>query len=291
MDIIVVFNGLGNQMSQYALYLNKKRHAPETRFINLCKEHQGFELETIFGITYKKSFHEKLLKILFKISITEKFNIAFKPIQMIFRFFKVKIIHENYNYNFNKALLQEHPGITFYFGGWHSEKYFESIRKQLLQEFTFKIPSDKDNIELAQMILNSNSVSLHVRRGDYLEGNNINLFGDVATKDYFIKAISTILSTTTNPHFFIFSNDMVWVKDNLNLPNATYVTCNEKKNSWKDMYLMTLCKHNIISNSSFSWWGAWLNRNEGKIVISPSRFLKNDTFTDVYPDSWIKIAK
>lgn len=84
---------------------------------------------------------------------------------------------------------------------------------------------------------------------------------------------------------------MKWVKENLIINNVNYVNCNSGKNSWKDMYLISLCKHNIISNSTFSWWGAWLNKHANKIVISPNRFLKSDTVTDVYPESWIKISE
>jgi hypothetical protein len=98
-------------------------------------------------------------------------------------------------------------------------------------------------------------------------------------------------SKVENPHFFVFSNDLVWVKENIFIKNVTYVDCNAGKNSWKDMYLMSLCQHNIIANSTFSWWGAWLNKNKNKIVISPKRFLNSDTTTDVYPDAWTTLGE
>ena len=94
----------------------------------------------------------------------------------------------------------------------------------------------------------------------------------------------------TMPHYYIFSNDINWVKENFNFQSVTYVTHNSGKDSWKDMFLMSNCKYNIIANSSFSWWGDWLNRNKNNIVVSPTRFLNNDTISDIYPSHWIKIS-
>ena len=92
-----------------------------------------------------------------------------------------------------------------------------------------------------------------------------------------------------NITFFVFSDDIEWVKNNLCLSNCEYVECNVGINSWQDMFLMSQCKHNIIANSSFSWWGAWLNRNTNKIVITPSRFINLEENSDIIPDTWIRI--
>lgn len=290
MDIIIICNGLGNQMSQYAFYLQKKDISKSTYFIPFCRDHNGFELHTIFKIAEKEIIVQKLLYMLFRILLTDKVKIITTPVKKILNFFNCRIIRENFDYNFNKNYLIPSKGITFYYGGWHTEKYFSNVKETLLSTYKFDDLKEIENIGYIKDINNSNSISLHVRRGDFLNSSNINLFGGVCTKEYFEEAISKIESKIDNPHFFVFSNDMDWVKQNLRMNKVTYVTCNIGSNSWKDMYLMSLCKHNIVPNSTFSWWGAWLNKNPHKIIISPTRFLNNDKHTDVYPDSWIKIS-
>jgi hypothetical protein len=231
------------------------------------------------------------LYFLFRLLLTNKQPIIVKPIQIFLGKLNCKVVHENFDYNFKKEYLVKSNGITFYYGGWHSEMFFVSVKDELRRLFTFNILQDEENKSYSTKIVSTNSVSIHVRRGDFLNADNINLFGDVCNKEYFAKAIDLISRKVAEPHFFIFSNDMEWVRLNLKINNVTYITCNIGKNSWKDMYLMSLCKYNIVANSTFSWWGAWLNNNPNKIVIAPNRFLKNDTQTDVYPDSWIKLTE
>jgi hypothetical protein len=291
MDVVVFFNGLGNQMSQYAFYLQKRSIDKSTYFIPFCQDHNGLELDRVFGINCKEALIQKSLYILFRILLTDKIKIISNPVKRILNLLNCKIIKENFDYNFNKNFTIPSKGITFYYGGWHTEKYFLESKNAIVKEFEFTQPNDQENIAYITKINQTNSVSIHVRRGDFLNANNINLFGDICTKDYFIKAVALIESKVSNPHFFVFSNDLKWVKENLIINNVNYVNCNSGKNSWKDMYLISLCKHNIISNSTFSWWGAWLNKHANKIVISPNRFLKSDTVTDVYPESWIKISE
>jgi hypothetical protein len=291
MDVIVIFNGLGNQMSQYAFYLQKKNIDKSTCFISFCRDHNGLELDKVFGINTKENLIQKILYILFRILLTDKVKIISSPIKLILNLLDCKIVRENFDYNFKEKFMKPSRGITFYFGGWHADNYFSKSKETILKKFEFNEPDDKENLLVLNKIKQTNSVSIHVRRGDFLNAANIDLFGDVCTKSYFEKAITIIESRVTNPYFFIFSNDLEWVKENLLTKNVTYISCNSGKNSWKDMYLMSLCKHNIIANSTFSWWGAWLNKNSDKIVVCPSRFLKNDTFTDVYPNSWTKISE
>lgn len=290
MDVIIIFNGLGNQMSQYAFYLQKKNRTKSTYFIPFCKDHNGLELDRVFGINCRETYVQKFLYVLFRMLLTDKVKIVSDPIKRLLALLNCRIVKENFNYNFNKQFMIPSKGITFYYGGWHSENYFIDARDTILQEFEFTSPDDSENTNHINNIKAANSIAIHVRRGDFLNADNINLFGDVCTKKYFEKAIDFVELKVGNPHFFVFSNDLVWVKENLAISNVTYVSCNLGKDSWKDMYLMSLCKHNIISNSTFSWWAAWLNKNTNKIVISPSRFLKDDHRTDVYPDSWIKIS-
>lgn len=155
----------------------------------------------------------------------------------------------------------------------------------------FKFPPvhDSENCNYLSLIKTACSVSIHVRRGDYLDDLNLGIFGDICSKEYFQKAVSKIYTIFDNPHFFVFSNDLQWCMENLKLSSVTYVSGNIGPSSWKDMYLMTNCSHNIISNSTFSWWGAWLNPNPDKVVICPTRFTRDDTGLSIYPAEWIRV--
>jgi hypothetical protein len=290
MDIIVIFNGLGNQMSQYAFYLKKKAINSNSEFITFCNDHNGLELDRIFNINCRNNYKKKVLYVIFRILLTEKFKIFTYPVKAVLYFFGCKIIRENFKYNFNPEFLKSKRGINFYFGGWHSELYFKSETDQITKEFYFG-SSDLSRLNLMtlNLINSTNSVSFHVRRGDFLNKGNVELFGNICTLDYFKKAKTEIEKRISTPHYFIFSNDMEWVKLNIILENVTYVEGNESQNSWIDLYLMSKCKNHIIANSSFSWWGAWLNKYDNKIVICPSKFSNNDINTDVYPNSWLKI--
>ena len=143
---------------------------------------------------------------------------------------------------------------------------------------------DKTNEELLKQILeilneieNSNSISIHIRRGDYMSPENYNMYGCIATPTYYKKAIKVIEEKVENPTFFVFSNDMDWVKKNIQINSRVfYIDINSGNGSYKDMQLMSNCKHNIIANSSFSWWGAWLNENKNKIVIAPKKWINRE---------------
>jgi hypothetical protein len=288
MDVVVFFNGLGNQMSQYSFFLQKKTLNKSTHFISFSHHHNGMELDKLFNINLKTSLLQKALYILFRILLTDRLII--RPLSWAFKLINCKIIAEGYDYSFKRQYLMPSKGITFYYGGWHTEEYFSAIKDIIKSQFTFKTPDDPENVRYISEIRSGNSVSIHVRRGDYLNDANINLFGDVCNRSYFEQAINLIKTKISEPHFFIFSNDFSWVKANLQTDNVTYITANTDLNSWKDMYLMSICKHNIISNSTFSWWGAWLNNNSDKMVIAPSRFLKGDKSSDVYPEQWTKLS-
>ena len=140
-----------------------------------------------------------------------------------------------------------------------------------------------------KQIKTSKSVSVHVRRGDFLDSNNYKKYGAVCTLNYFLHAIEKMKTLVENPHFFFFTNDISWVENNFNGPDFTIININTAGNSWKDMFLISRCSHHINSNGSFSWWSSWLNKNENKIVIVPKNFMVNKYFEDIYPESWIQL--
>jgi hypothetical protein len=293
MDVVMLFNGLGNQMSQYAFYLNKKRISRSTRFMFSKKSqqiHNGYELENVFGIKYYDALTNKILYFIFNIIEYKKFTIISKPIIRLFKLVGIGVVNENEDYNFKAENLNSSKGLKFYVGGWHSEKYFVDIKDTILNTFQFKLKNlGEKNEEVLKRIKNCTSVSVHVRRGDFLDSNNYSKFGAVCTLNYFLSAIEKMRTMTEKPHFFFFTNDNAWVTNNFNSPDFTVININTSENSWKDMFLISNCLHHINSNGSFSWWSSWLNKNENKIVIVPKNFMVNKYFEDIYPESWFQL--
>jgi len=275
---IVINGGLGNQMFQYALYLALKDRGRKVKLdlslYSYLKMHNGYELEKCFGI---KKLDEKFSKWhLLKLRIVLKSKL--KPIVYVdFQYFNPKV--------FNTTSKYLH-------GYWQSEKYFIQIENQIRQAFVFK-GIDTLNAEIAAEIANNVSIALHVRRGDYL-GNSI--YSGVCTEDYYRTAIQLILSKISvneNIMFYVFSDDMEFSEKFIEKFKITYklININNGADSYKDMYLMSKCTHNIIANSSFSWWGAWLNDNPEKVIIAPQNWFNSleNNYQDIIPDNWIKL--
>lgn len=294
MDVIVIFNGLGNQMSQYAFYLAKCKKNRKCNIIfdpESQNRHNGSELEMIFNIKYPKNW---VFIILERILLLSK-NRFFK---CLFYLLGIRFLIEPRNYDFTPNLLEEGRSlVNFYIGGWHSEKYFLDIKQDVLESFVFHNKGENkiDQFEwVRKTILSSNnSVSLHVRRGDFLNASSDDFyqFGGVATTEYYKTAIDYIKGKIQNVDFFVFSNDIAWCKEEFGYAGFTYIECNSGPDSWRDLYLMTLCKHHINANSTFSWWGAWLTENEHTIVICPNQFIKNVLTKDIYPERWTRISE
>ncbi len=292
MDVVLIFNGLGNQMSQYAFYLAKRErnsHCVAVFNYHSRKEHNGFELGDIFGIYLNKNLKSRILQLICRIYTSTRFS----KIKGVMRLLGVRIINETPNYDYTPKMLNPYPalGINFYEGGWHSEKYFVAQKNEVKSIFRFPPINNESCLRFVNIIKSvDNSVSLHVRRGDYLniKPDNVYQLDGVASPDYYTRAIKKILSIAPDCRFFIFSDDLKWCRKEFACLDAYYVDCNIGKDSWRDMYLMTLCKHHINANSTFSWWGAWLAERSG-ITICPKNFLRNMETKDIYPESWIKL--
>ena len=176
-------------------------------------------------------------------------------------------------------------------GYWQNEKYFKDIRQMICEDIKFNPLTDKKNVEILKRIKESNSVSVHVRRGDYLDPGISHTYGGICTEDYYNKAIEYFLEKDNDSFFFFFSNDMEWTKKTFasNLKNAFFIDWNSGFNDYYDMLLMSQCKNNIVANSSFSWWGAWLNANPNKKVIAPQRWMNDGAAQETICSDWIKI--
>lgn len=268
MIIIKVQGGLGNQMFQYALYERMKRSGKNVKIditsYNTFNLHNGFELEKVFDLNIDYADELEVFSLIDRSYINE--------------------LEDNKIYNFQENIFQ--LDNCYLSGYWQNEKYFREMRDIILSTYKFNVYDEK-NIKMLEKIESTQSVSIHIRRGDYLLHPDLN---NVATREYYINAINIINEKVENPEFFIFSDDINWVRQNLSIENGTFIDHNSGKDSYKDMFLMSKCKHNIIANSTFSWWGAWLNANENNITIRPQIWMNSaEECDDICScDAWIK---
>lgn len=279
MKTVRLFGGLGNQMFQYAFGKLINADAYDISWFETVKKKSKATQRD-----YELSFFKCTPNL-----TTLKQNKNLKKINNFLALLNLKnnhtIIKEKPKNIYNPKLLKEKRGV--FKGYFQCAPYCESIRSQLLSDFVPKEKPNNENQKILDKISSTNSVSLHVRRGDYLHLQHIHPLCDL---NYYQKAIDFIASKVSEPHFFLFSDDIDWVKENLKIDFPyTIININQGKQSPWDIWLMKNCHHNIIANSSFSWWGAWLNENPNKIVIAPKIWVKNENPTDILPNEWHKI--
>jgi len=183
------------------------------------------------------------------------------------------------------------PDDRYLYGYFQSDRYFQDVRETLLQELTVKEPMDEANALIAREIKENDSVCLHVRRGDYISNEAANRILGVDLTDYYRRSVVLMKEKYADCRFFIFSDEPEWVRSNLDLGDrSTVVDINPPERAEQDLRLMSMCKHFIIANSSFSWWGAWLSTNSEKTVIAPNQwFLDDRNVKDRCPEDWIRL--
>ena len=295
MIIIKLQGGLGNQMFQYAI--GKKLSL-------LNKTKLKLDLSFLLDRTPRSNFTYRDYNLnIFNLTIESATPKEIKP---FVNYLGSKIKRKIYTHLFlgknNKYINEKQltcdpdifklTGNIYLDGYWQTEKYFNDIKNILYNDFTIKIPQDEKNQEIAKIIKNSNSVSIHIRRGDYIENKQTYNIHGICDLDYYYNCINLLLKQLKNPYFFIFSDDHQWAKENLKLDYPmTFVDHNNASKNYEDLRLMSQCKHNIIANSTFSWWGAWLNQNPNKIVYAPQKWFNDSSrdTKDLIPDQWIKV--
>jgi hypothetical protein len=201
-----------------------------------------------------------------------------------------KLVREKSEHVFDPAVLAA-GSDAFLWGFWQSPKYFAGAEAEIRNAFKFRHSLSGEALALAGKIKNSNSVAIHVRRGDYLSSKYRHLYGETNI-DYYLKAIEYIAEHIKLPSFFVFSDDVAWCKENIKPPfPTTYVDdASRGPKSSFHMQLMSLCKHNVIANSTFSWWPAWLNADKDKIVVAPKKWLASSEYEeDIIPEGWVKL--
>jgi len=264
MKIIRFSGGLGNQMFMYALYKKLSLKFPVKADLTFYKQNElnrVFELEKKFNIKVDVATKEEILKA--------KDDLPLKKYRKNFGLIKKNNIIEDI-FKYNKFLFKKN--YSYYYGYWQDERYFQDIKDIIKESFKFKC---KESI-----IFKKNSVSILVRRTDFLTDK---LLCDIANLEYFEKAIEIIKKKIDNPVFYIFSDDLEWCRENLKPEDEHHFV--DTRNG---MYLMSLCENNIIANSTFSWWSAWLNKNKNKIIICPEKYYNKGNKTP-YLEEWIKI--
>lgn len=289
MKIVKLLGGLGNQMFQYALACSIKAHQPDSEVLldlhcfKGYHKHNGYEIDKIFHPRFKAARLIDIAKIAYPYCSYNAWRIGSRVLPT-----RRSMIIEDLKETVDTSILSL-DGDFYYDGYWQSEEYFKDIRDSILKEFAFP-PFDERNQKCANNIMSTNSVSIHVRRGDFL---NHPLYKDICTLQYYEEAIKKVCSIAPIDHIVIFSNDIAWCKDHLTafLQNkkTTYIDWNKGQQSFNDIHLMSLCKHNIVANSSFSWWGAWLNQNPNKIVISPHVWDNSGSASSPICNDWIRI--
>lgn len=184
-----------------------------------------------------------------------------------------------------------HIKPPFYLDGyWQSAKYFQDSDKQIRADFQLNASSQIDQSELLDQISSTNSIALHIRRGDYITNTQYAAIYHHCSLDYYQQAAALLAQKITKPHFFIFSDDLDWVRANLKIDYPICFVANDYPD-FQALILMSQCKHQIIANSSFSWWGAWLNSNPDKLIIAPKQWFSSCEMSsrDILPNSWIKL--
>ena len=279
MVIIQVAGGLGNQLQQYALYRKFVRLGVEARLdlswfdkVHTAEKEwtrgkdiipvvtrRELELRYFDRLVFETCTKEEKEALIGADNILGKLRRKLLPFT-IHKFEESKMYHP-------ELLEFEDMYLTGYFA---CEKYYADILYDLREKIQFPPSSNPLNREMADRMRNKNSISVHVRRGDYLNPENVTMFGNICTDAYYQNAIDFVKRVIPDAHFYFFSDDVSYVKKRFPGDDYTIVDINHGRDSFYDMWLMSNCKHNICANSTFSFWGARLNPNENKIMIRPT---------------------
>ena len=292
MVIVKIRAGLGNQMFQYATARSLaarlgKKLALDLSFYEInksrCFELDCFKIKASL-LTQKQRQWE-----------TKKLSLRGTFAGMMLRNLPRGKIHEpfaeNCRENFSEGVMRI-TGDTWLEGFWQNECYFSEIRETLLDEFTFKEAPDALNLEMLSHIGSVNSVCVHVRRGDYVNTPEASERLGACEPDYYLRAFDYIQNKVEDPAFFVFSDEPEWAAANFShVKRMRIMSHNTGKNDHEDLRLMMHCRHFITANSSFSWWGAWLARFPGKLVVTPEIWFRAPAYRHRHaaPDSWVRL--
>lgn len=292
MIVARISGGLGNQMFQYAA----ARSLAWSRGAELCFDvseyglrplHQGFELGRVFAAQIQLAGTAELRAVLGLWRHPRVRQWMSHP-RWAGRGLHRYVVEPGFRY---WPGLRDVPTDCYLSGYWQSARYFEPCADRIRHDFAFRMPLDRRNGELAGEIAAVPAVSVHVRRGDYVSNPRAHATHGLCPPAYYAAAMQFIRAREPDAQFFVFSDDMPWVKSHLPADFCCrFVDHNQGQDSHIDMRLMSLCRHHVVANSSFSWWGAWLSTNPGKVVVAPRRWFAIDKDdTDLIPSDWIRL--
>ena len=279
MIVVQLMGGIGNQMFQYAcgravaLRAGKPLCLDASQFLSKNQPYK-FELGN-FNVDAEVFQSMDELKMIAQKNDVDKIN-----------------IFKEAHFHFDSRVIGLRDNFVLAGGYWQSEKYFQDFADVIRVDFKPRIGTlSAEGLDLACQMQQGQSISVHVRRGDYTNPLNIKVHG-LLPMDYYMRAIDNIHTRIINAHCYMFSDDLDWCYNAFeNIENITFVEHNRMMNVHEDLWLMSQCKHNIIANSSYSWWGAWLNQHPDKIVIAPQIWFVgggHDT-KDLVPGSWMEM--
>ncbi len=297
MVIVQLIGGLGNQLFQYAFGKHMAKLNKTELVLDTSAFHDSYKLHKYslqhFGISAKIADRH----IVDEIKNYPKPNKWQKAIQVFLGTPFIVIKEKAFNFD-EKVLKKYNSKHIFVDGYWQTEKYFESIKEILYKEFQITTPQGEQDKSISEKIRNSNAISLHIRRADYTNPETVEAHG-MCSLEYYQNAVEEVASEVENPTFFVFSDDIEWAEQHLKIAYPIiFVGHNDAEKNYEDLRLMSECQHNIIANSSFSWWGAWLNPNPNKIVVAPTQWFNPDSAwckemninqTDIIPNDWLRI--
>ena len=295
MIVCNLVGGLGNQMFQYACAraLSLDLRVPlkfTTDNFGAYNSHNGFELDRVFGLKLEIASGKDLARLMGwrRSLLILRRALTKRPFSWLA---SQRFIAEPH-FRYWPALLERARHGGYLQGYWQSERYFFTHAARIRTEFTFKDDFQGANLQIADAILQGSAISIHIRRGDYVSNPKALAIHGICPPDYYHAAIETLRLRCPGARLFAFSDDPQWVSQVLlpRYPDLVLVDHNKGKESYNDMRLMSMCHHHIIANSSFSWWGAWLNPKPDKMVIAPGRWFANGRDTcDLIPEEWERI--
>lgn len=290
MVIVKLIGGLGNQLFQYAVGLQLAMfHQTVLKLDKEPFEQYKLHQYSLAPFAIKESFASPE-DVAALTGTTKKGLILFffKVQRKLKPYYRRTVIRETTLSLYDPNIFKT-PRNVYLDGYWQSEKYFANIQDIIRSHFTVKLEQDSLSRQLATQIAQTQSVSLHIRRGDYVTNPRTNQVHGTVCLSYYHECVEHIAKRISSPHFFVFSDDHTWTTENLHLDYpVTFVTHNDASRNYEDLRLMSSCKHHIIANSSFSWWGAWLNPNPNKLVFAPAKWANDPSMNtrDLLPDGW-----
>lgn len=289
--------GLGNQLFQYATGRFISDKTDRKLFLDVT----GFYSPSLNKDTVRQFDLEKFninAKILSSKEV-QKIKNPYGILSKVIRYLKHKVLNLHY-YDYEPDFIKSVQNLilknkdTYIEGYFQSEKNFLEIRDVLLQELSLKEEFKSETFKnLQNEIQNCNSVSVHIRRGDYIKNPTVMNYHGICSLEYYQNAINKIREYVEKPSFYFFSDDPAWVSENVDLNENSKIISDKNLSAPEELILMSTCKHNIISNSTFSWWGAWLNKNHDKLVIAPNPWVEKSPspHKNIIPETWIQLNK